>query len=171
MRIDLGARSRRQMRVRARSDGESRRYAADFRPRIRASLAAGQKGCALRARAWEACLLVSHTASSDTPETRRTSLLSDLWGGAVAVCDGYRRRRSLEPVARHDRLLAARPRALVVEVPDPALDLPGREHQRAGGVRVLDRGLHFLFGSARRCLNPLTRALTFDLLLFAASRD
>ena len=47
-------------------------------------------------------------------------------------------------LAHVDRRPAARPRALVVEVPDPALDLPGREHQRAGGVRVLDRGLHFL---------------------------
>ena len=71
-------------------------------------------------------------------------------------------------LAHVDRRPAARPRALVVEVPDPALDLPGREHQRAGGVRVLDRGLHFLLGR-RGAVSIRYNSLTFDLLLFAAS--
>ena len=48
-------------------------------------------------------------------------------------------------LAHVDRRPAARPRALVLEVPDPALDLPGREHERARGVRVLARVLHLFF--------------------------
>ena len=67
-----------------------------------------------------------------------------MWG-AVAVCDGHRRRRSLEPVARHDRLLDEVAEVLERELAPAALARRREGHGLELALEVLvELGLDFV---------------------------